>query len=138
MSGQPSVLSALKIPGLFVIGAQPGAGSTYVAGAVANWFVRRRFRCAVCVPVATGVRWRREGLVSEEAEFLARWSDARHPLDVICPQRFSEPLDPAVAARLAGKQFDWDALARSLDLMSRDANLMLVIGPAGVMSPLDQ
>src|SRR5947207_11944441 len=97
------MLPPLAIPGLFITGANLGAGSTYVGGAIAHWFTRHAARVSVCVPVATGVRRRREGLVSEEAEFLARYADAPHPLDLICPQRFAEPLDPAIAARRAGK-----------------------------------
>src|SRR5262245_23231070 len=101
------MLSPLKISGLCITSANAGAGSTYVAGAIADWLRKHGARLSVCVPYATGVKRRREGLVSEEAEFLARCADARHPLDLICPQRFAERLVPAIAARRAGRPFDW-------------------------------
>src|SRR5215204_839396 len=95
---QASPLRAVPIPGLFVTGTDTGVGKTVVAGAIADWFRRRHRRVAVLKPVATGCVRRREGLVSEDAEFLAVCADARHPLDLICPQRYVEPLAPAVAA----------------------------------------
>jgi dethiobiotin synthetase len=75
--------------------------------------------------------------VSEDAEFLAHCSDARFPLDVICPQRYAEPLAPTVAAHRAGKPLDWDAVARSLRLLSAGSDVMIVEGVGGVMVPLD-
>ena len=93
---------------------------------------------AVLKPVATGCVRRREGLVSEDAEFLAHCAAARHPLDLICPQRFAEPLAPAVAAERAGTAVDWAAVQRSIDLMSRDSDVMVVEGVGGLLVPVDE
>src|SRR5215218_2703683 len=101
-----------RIPSLFVTGTDTGVGKTVVAGAIADWFRRRGFRVAVLKPVATGCVRRREGLVSEDAEFLAACAAARHPLDLICPVRYSEPLAPAIAAERAGTPVDWAAVQR--------------------------
>jgi dethiobiotin synthetase len=92
---------------------------------------------AVLKPIATGCVHRREGLVSEDAEFLAACADARFPLDLICPQRYAEPLAPAVAAERAGQPLDWDAIARSIRLMSAESDVMIVEGVGGVLVPLD-
>src|SRR5436309_1284266 len=97
-----SPLSPVTIPGLFITGTDTGVGKTVVAGAIADWFRRRHRRVGVWKPVATGCVRRREGLVSEDAEFLAHCADAAFPLDMICPQRYAEPLAPAVAAERAG------------------------------------
>src|SRR5512132_1791063 len=126
------------IPGLFVTGTDTGVGKTLVAGAIANWFHGRGARVAVLKPAATGCVRRREGLVSEDAEFLAHCADARHPLDLICPQRYAEPLAPAVAAERAGQPVDWSAIQRSIDLMSRDSEVMIVEGVGGLMVPIDE
>lgn len=131
------MLSPLPIPGLFVTGTDTGVGKTVIAGAIANWFYRRGRRVAVLKPVATGCVKRREGLVSEDAEFLAVCSSTPHPLDLICPQRYLEPLAPSVAAKRAKKPLDWQAVARSIRLMSADADLMIVEGVGGVMVPMD-
>lgn len=126
-----------RIPGLFVTGTDTGVGKTVVAGAIANWFRRRGRRVAVLKPVATGCVHRREGLVSEDAEFLAVCADARHPLDLICPQCYAEPLAPAVAAQRAHRPVDWEAVQRSIDLMSGDSDVIIVEGVGGIMVPMD-
>src|SRR4051794_15610336 len=93
-AAQAAALRPVPLPGLFVTGTDTGVGKTVVAGMVADWFRRRGSRVAVLKPVATGCVKRREGLVSEDAEFLAVCGDARHPLDLICPQRYVEPMAP--------------------------------------------
>lgn len=132
------MLRSCPIPGLFITGTDTGVGKTVVAGAVAAWFRRHGFRVAVLKPVATGCGRRREGLVSEDAEFLAHCADAPHPLDLICPQRYAEPLAPAVAAERAGQPLDWAAIQRSIDLITRDSDILIVEGVGGVRVPLDQ
>ena len=133
----PRVLRPLSIPGLFITGTDTGIGKTWVAGAIARWFRLRGWRVAVCKPIATGCEKRREGLVSEDAELLAHCADARDPLDLICPQRYAEPLAPAVAAERAGEPLDWAAVQRSLDLMTRHADRIVVEGVGGLRVPLD-
>ena len=126
------------IPGLFVTGTDTGVGKTVVAGAIAAWFRRQGSRVAVLKPIATGCERRREGLVSADAEFLAQCAASPHPLDLICPQRYAEPLAPSVAAERSGQPVDWGAVQRSLDLMTRDSDVIIVEGVGGVMVPLDE
>jgi dethiobiotin synthetase len=133
------MIRPVPIPGLFITGTDTGVGKTIVTGAIAAHF-RRRYagkRIAVCKPIATGCVRRREGLVSEDAEFLAHCGDVRFDLDTICPRRYAEPLAPAIAAERAGKPVEWDAIDRSLQTMSAEADVMLVEGVGGVMVPLD-
>lgn len=131
------MLQRASIPGLFVTATDTGVGKTVISGAIADWFRRRGNRVAVCKPAATGCEHRREGLVSEDAEFLAHHADARHPLDLICPQRYAEPLAPSVAARRAGRPLEWDAIDRSLRLMQQDSDVLVVEGVGGVLVPMD-
>ncbi len=132
------MLSRCKIPGLFVTGTDTGVGKTLVAGAIADWGRRRKLRVAVCKPVATGCERRREGLVSEDAEFLAHHADARFPLDTICPQRFAEALAPAVAAERAKTSIEWNAIDAVIQMMSRESDFLIVEGVGGVMVPMDR
>ena len=127
-----------RIPSLFVTGTDTGVGKTVVAGAIADWFRRRGIRVAVLKPIATGCVRRREGLVSEDAEFLAHCAAARFPLDLVCPQRYLEPLAPAVAAERSGTPVDWAAVQRSIDLMARDSDVMVIEGVGGVRVPMDE
>ena len=47
------MLRPVKIPGLFITATDTEVGKTVVAGAIADWFKRRRFRVGVCKPAAT-------------------------------------------------------------------------------------
>jgi dethiobiotin synthetase len=132
-----ALIQPVKRPGLFITGTDTGVGKTVVTGAIANWFRRRGSRVGVFKPIATGCAHRREGLVSEDAEFLAHSADARFPLDVICPQRYAEPLAPAVAAERAGQPVDWETIQRSLNMIEQGSDIMLIEGVGGVMVPLD-
>ena len=129
--------AAANRPGLFVTGTDTGVGKTVVAAAIAYALRRRGTRVGVCKVAATGCQRRREGLVSEDAEYLAHWADSRHPLDVVCPQRFSEPLAPAVAAERAGRPLDWAAIRSSLNTIASDSDVMVVEGVGGVLVPMD-
>ena len=130
------MLTSIPIPGLFITGTDTGVGKTVIAGAIADWF-RRGLRVAVCKIAATGCPHRREGLVSEDAEFLAHCADANFPLDVICPQRYAEPLAPAIAAQRAGQPLDWSAIERSLQEMSADSQIIIIEGVGGLLTPMD-
>jgi dethiobiotin synthetase len=130
------MLKRCDIPGLFITGTDTGIGKTLVAGAIADWFRRRGLRVAVCKPIATGCERRREGLVSEDAEFLAHHADAKFPLNTICPQRFAEPLAPAIAAERAKQVIEWNAIDSAIQSMSDQSDVLIVEGVGGVMVPL--
>jgi dethiobiotin synthetase len=131
------MLKRPTIPGLFVTATDTEVGKTVIAGAIAHYFFRRGKRVAALKPFASGCVHRREGLVSEDAEFLASCCDSRFPLDMIAPLRYREPLAPAVAAERAKEPPDWAAVQRSIDLMQGDADVMIVEGVGGIMTPLD-
>ncbi len=130
------MLKRSPIPGLFITGTDTGVGKTVVAGGIADWFRRRGQRVAVLKPCATGCVHRREGLVSEDAEFLAVCADSRHPLDLICPQRYAEPLAPSVAADRAGTPLDWEVIQRSINILCGDSDVLIVEGVGGILVPM--
>lgn len=126
-------------PGLFVTGTDTEVGKTLISCAIAA-AVRRQLPGAtlgVSKPFASGCRHDREGLVNEDAEALAHFADCRQPLNVINPIRFAAPLAPAVAAQEAGEPIDWDTLGRSLGLLERESDALLIEGVGGLMVPLD-
>src|SRR5688572_288199 len=134
----PNALMPATLPGLFITGTDTGVGKTVITGAIADWFHRRGSRVGVLKPVATGCVHQREGLVSEDAEFLAHCAEARFPLDVICPERYAEPLAPSVAAERAGRAIDWQAIQRSVRMIEAGSDVLLVEGVGGIMVPLDE
>jgi dethiobiotin synthetase len=131
------LLSRISVPGLLITGTSTEVGKTIITGAIARWLRADGRRVAVCKPAATGCVHRREGLVSEDAEYLAHCADTPHPLDLVCPVRYVEPLAPAVAAERAGQPLDWGAIDRALKLMCEGADVMLVEGVGGILVPLD-
>src|SRR5690349_5633516 len=69
------MLTRPTLPGLFITATDTGVGKTMITAAIAAVLRRRGKRVAVSKPIATGCVHRREGLVSEDAEFLAHHSD---------------------------------------------------------------
>ncbi len=132
------MLQPIPLPGLLITGTDTGVGKTVIAGAIGQWLHKDGQRVAVLKPVATGCVRRREGLVSEDAEFLAHCADTRYPLDLICPQRYLEPLAPAVAAQRAKQPVEWDSIDRSISLMAEESDVFIVEGIGGVMVPIDE
>jgi dethiobiotin synthetase len=124
-------------PGLFVTGTDTDVGKTFVAAAIADALRLTGRRVAVLKPVATGCVRRREGLVSEDAELLAAAADTPQPLDLICPNRYAEPLAPSVAARRSGRPVDYDAIGRSIVTAGR-VDGWVVEGAGGLFVPLDR
>jgi len=128
-----------KKPGLFVTGTDTEVGKTLIACAIAAAMRRQLpgIRLGASKPFASGCRHEREGLVNEDAEALAHFADCKQPLNVINPIRFAAPLAPAVAAQEAGEPIDWATLERSLAVLERESDALLIEGVGGVMVPLD-
>jgi len=122
--------------GFFITGTDTGVGKTVVAAALAIVLRESGWDVGVFKPVASGCVRRREGLVSEDAEFLAKAAEAPETLEEISPVRFEEPLAPTVAAARAGVETDlepmWEAWRRL-----RDAHeILLVEGIGGILCPV--
>ena len=130
MNSQTSSLkpqaSSLSRPGLFITGTDTGIGKTVVACAIAADLRRRGLSVGVCKPIATGCRRDREGLVSEDAEALAHFSDCRLPLDLINPVRYHAALAPAVAAQREHVGVDFAAIDESLQRIDAASDVLLV------------
>lgn len=122
--------------GFFITGTDTGVGKTVVAAALAIVLRESGRDVGVFKPVASGCVRRREGLVSEDAEFLAKAAEAPETLEEISPIRLEAPLAPTVAAARAGVETDlepmWEAWRRL-----RDAHeILLVEGIGGILCPV--
>ncbi len=125
------------IPGLLITATDTGVGKTLVTAALGRWFASRGRRVAVMKPAATGCSRGREGLISDDAEFIAHHANTPFPLDLVCPQRFVEPLAPAVAAQREKRPVDFEAIDNAVRLMSASADVVVVEGVGGIMVPID-
>ncbi|HEX8339968.1 MAG TPA: dethiobiotin synthase [Tepidisphaeraceae bacterium] len=130
-------VAPLPLPGLFVTGTDTDVGKTVIAAAIARAMRQVGERVAVLKPVATGCRKDREGLISGDAELLAAASDTPQPLDLICPNRYAEPVAPSVAARRTGRPIDYKAIDNAARLAAARASVFVVEGAGGVLTPLD-
>jgi len=125
-----------RAKGIFVTGTDTGVGKTVVAAGLAVAMKRAGYDVGVMKPIATGGRRRREGLVSEDAEFLAHVADVPEPLHVISPIVLAEPLAPTVAARRAGVTIDLPLLWRAWEEISSAHEVVVVEGIGGLMVPI--
>ncbi len=128
---------SLKKPGLFITGTDTGIGKTVASCAMAASLHQRGHRVGVSKPIASGCRHDREGLVNEDAEALAHFARSPHPLDVINPVRYAMPVAPAVAAEHDDRPIDVQAIARSLQRLDHDSDVLIVEGVGGALVPLD-
>lgn len=127
---------ARECRGLFVVGTDTGAGKTYVASLIAASLKAEGHRVGVYKPAASGCMQRGNTLVSEDAENL--WLAAGRPatLEAVCPQRFSAPLSPHLAAIEESKELDQEKLRTGLDFWTQQSDVVVVEGAGGLMSPM--
>jgi len=112
-------------------------GKTYVAGLIARQLAVAGRRVGVYKPAASGCRRdAQDHLVSEDAHVL--WDAAGRPGDFaqVCPQCFSAPLAPHLAALAEGRAIDAALLRQGLDYWKARCEIVLVEGAGGLMSPL--
>ena len=57
-------------------------------------------------------------------------------LEHVCPQRFEAPLAPHLAAQAEGRKVDADLLRRGLEFWQQQAEIILVEGVGGLMTPI--
>ncbi|NQU74955.1 MAG: dethiobiotin synthase [Planctomycetes bacterium] len=134
VAGYPT-LPAVR--GVFVTGTDTEVGKTLLAGAIARHLRQAGKRVGVFKPAATGCQMGPDGeLVSEDARFLADCAGRPHPLTVVAPQRFAEPLAPNVAAERAGRQVDLDAIFRAYRQIAADSDFVVVEGVGGLLCPI--
>jgi dethiobiotin synthetase len=151
----------LRCPGVFVTGTDTEVGKTVVSCGIARALRLtpvidpvgagadrgggggkrgggrpRLTRVGVFKPMASGCRREREGLVNEDAEALAHYADSDQPLDVINPVRYRLPMSPAACVEAEGVPVDWAAVRRSLSVIDRSSDVVVIEGAGGVLCPL--
>jgi dethiobiotin synthetase len=122
--------------GFVVTGTDTEVGKTVVAAGLAAVLRERGRDVGVMKPIASGCVRRREGLVSEDAEFLSEAADAAETLEEICPVRLAEPLAPTVAAARAGTEIDLAPMWRAWRRLRAAHDVMLVEGIGGILCPV--
>jgi len=122
--------------GLFITATDTEVGKTVVTAALATVLREKGCDVGVMKPVASGCVRRREGLVSEDAEFLSKAAEAPEPLEEISPLRLEEPLAPTVAAARAGIELDLEPMWQAWRRLRDAHQVMLVEGTGGLLCPV--
>lgn len=122
-------------PGLFIAGTDTEVGKTWVAAAIARACHARGLRVGVYKPVASGAA--ADAPESQDGWLLWQAAGCPRTLADVCPQTFSAPLAPHLAARREGRAVDADRLLQGLEAW-RDCDLVIVEGVGGLMSPVTE
>jgi dethiobiotin synthetase len=118
--------------GIFVTGTDTGVGKTVVSAALAWTLKKSGKRVAVIKPVQTGTN--SGGLI--DIEFTQRVIRTNYPLDEVCPYRFSFPLAPSVASRIAGEKIDLRKINSAFHNLSLNNDIVIVEGAGGLLVPI--
>lgn len=121
---------------IFISGTGTGVGKTYVTCALIRALRERGTRVAALKPVASGVEPGREE-ESDAAHILEALGEIPTPENFarITPFSFRAALSPDMAAHREGKKLlIADVLAACR--MPRDADILLIEGAGGIMSPI--
>lgn len=121
--------------GICLLGTDTGVGKTSVACGLLRLALRRNLCLRPFKPVETGCT---SGLPTDGERLItaSRRPDPATPPDPgVTIYRFSEPVAPSVAARLAGQRIDLDLIADRVATFLGDGAPLLVETAGGVMTP---
>lgn len=126
--------------GLFITGTGTDVGKTFVTALVARQLVSEGVRVGIYKPVCSGA-------ILDERGRHPQWHDVethfdalggQFPREVICPQCFLAPAAPPVAAADEAKRVDTGLLRTGLHRWRDQADLLLVEGAGGWLSPISE
>jgi dethiobiotin synthetase len=119
--------------GLFITGTDTDCGKTFVACGIVRALRQSGLRVGVYKPVASGCDLNRP----EGQDAWQLWGAAGRPgrLADVCPQSFTTPLAPHLAARAEGREVDETRLIDGIAAWSA-WDLVVVEGVGGLMSPV--
>jgi dethiobiotin synthetase len=117
---------------IFVTGTDTGVGKTVVSAALAWTLKQSGKKVVVMKPVQTGTNL--GGLM--DIEFVQRIIKTNHPLDEVCPYRFSYPLAPSVASNLEGEKIDLKKISSAFYNLGLTHDVVIVEGAGGLFVPI--
>lgn len=123
--------------GLMIVGTDTGVGKTTLCELLLYDARERGEALGIYKPVCTGSEQGSSGEACwSDIERLHRASGECWSRDDICPQRFSAPAAPPVAAAAEGRQVVEAELSAGLDRWRRLANTVIVEGVGGLLCPV--
>jgi dethiobiotin synthetase len=119
--------------GIFITGSDTEIGKTYVACAIVRSLVNASIKVGVYKPVASGLA------EIESSDGYQLWLAAGKPgqsLSQVCPQSFSQPLAPMLAAESENKTIDTQKIISGFDYWRECSEFVVVEGAGGLLSPM--
>jgi dethiobiotin synthetase len=120
--------------GIFVTGTDTGVGKTFVSCLLLELSRARGISWGVMKPVETGVG--EEG--PRDAQRLRSAALCGDPLEVVCPQQFSMPAAPNVAAAAVQTRVQMETIDGAWKQLKEKHSLLMVEGAGGLRVPLDE
>lgn len=124
--------------GFFITGTDTGVGKTRVATALLATFNARGFSTAAMKPVAAGCANTAQGLRNDDALLLQQHASLPLSYKQVNPYAFEPPIAPHLAAAQAGQSIDLAHIKHGLDILSAQADAIIVEGVGGWLVPLNQ
>jgi len=120
--------------GCFITGTDTGVGKTLVTAALALCLKQRGLCVGVMKPIETGQA--PDGSGVSDADRLGAIVEPPDPVEIVNPYRFSTPLAPLAAARLAGSTIEMDRIVAAYQILAAGHPMVVVEGIGGVMVPI--
>jgi len=117
---------------LLIVGTDTGVGKTWTGCALARALRRSGRRVVALKPLETGCPGPQAE--TEDGALLARATGQAEPQHALL--RFRDPVAPPEAADREGRQIDFEDLVRRVREYTARADILLVEGAGGLLSPL--
>ncbi len=122
------------MPGLFVTGTDTGVGKTVLAAAIVAALRARGTPVRAFKPVITGLDDPPDPDWPPDHELLARAAGQHR--DEVALVAFGPPVSPHLAAELAGREIEPDALLAPLRAAAHGGDTVIVEGVGGLLVPI--
>lgn len=120
--------------GVLILGTDTEVGKTYQAARLISSLAGRGVCVGAYKPVASGIV---AGQPSDP-QLLHSATGRDWPLDRVCPQQFSAPVAPPIAASMEEKLVDDDLLADGASWWDGKCEFLVVESAGGALSPISQ
>jgi len=122
--------------GFFITGTDTGVGKTLIAGAVIKALKLLGYKTGAMKPIETGCGREGEMLIPFDGMALKQMAHMEENITLITPCCLESPLAPLAAAEADMKEIDTEELRKSLLILSRKYDTMVIEGIGGLMVPV--
>lgn len=121
--------------GIFISGTDTNIGKTIVTASLGVALKKNGFRLGVMKPVETGMDQSGKPPEADSSQ-LQRLLSAHHPMHLVAPYTFREPLAPLAASRQELWPIDFALIKNRYQELSKNCDYILAEGAGGVLVPL--